>query len=38
MTNSWNTPIEALENQYPLRVRYQIRRGSAAKGLMGATA
>jgi len=27
MTNSWNTPVEALENQYPLRVRrYQIRR------------
>jgi len=25
MTNSWNTPVEALENQYPLRVRrYQI--------------
>src|SRR5262249_45824745 len=34
MTNSWNTPIEALENQYPLRVRrYQIRRGSGGKGL-----
>jgi N-methylhydantoinase B len=33
MTNSWNTPIEALENQYPLRVRrYQIRRGSGGKG------
>jgi len=34
MTNSWNTPIEALENLYPLRVRrYQIRRGSGGKGL-----
>jgi N-methylhydantoinase B len=33
MTNSWNTPIEALENQYPLRVRrYQIRRGSGGRG------
>jgi N-methylhydantoinase B len=33
MTNSWNTPIEALENQYPLRVRrYQIRRGSGGTG------
>ena len=33
MTNSWNTPIEALENQYPLRVRrYQIRRGSGGEG------
>ena len=33
MTNSWNTPIEALENQYPLRVRrYTIRRGSGGKG------
>jgi N-methylhydantoinase B len=33
MTNSWNTPVEALENQYPLRVaRYEIRRGSGGKG------
>lgn len=33
MTNSWNTPVEALENQYPLRVRrYQIRRGSGGAG------
>ncbi len=33
MTNSWNTPIEALENQYPLRVRrYGVRRGSGGKG------
>jgi len=29
MTNSWNTPIEAFERQYPLRVRrYEVRRGS----------
>jgi len=34
MTNSWNTPIEALENQYPLRIRrYEIRRRSGGKGL-----
>ncbi len=33
MTNSWNTPIEALENQYPLRVRrYEVRRGSGGVG------
>ena len=33
MTNSWNTPVEALENQYPMRVRrYQIRRGSGGAG------
>jgi len=33
MTNSWNTPVEALENQYPLRVRrYGIRRGSGGRG------
>jgi N-methylhydantoinase B len=33
MTNSWNTPVEAFENQYPLRIaRYQIRRGSGGKG------
>jgi N-methylhydantoinase B/oxoprolinase/acetone carboxylase alpha subunit len=33
MTNSWNTPIEALEHQYPLRVRtYRIRAGSGGKG------
>src|SRR5438876_1592911 len=33
MTNSWNTPVEALENEYPLRVtRYQIRRGSGGEG------
>lgn len=33
MTNSWNTPIEALEHQFPLRVRgYRIRRGSGGDG------
>jgi N-methylhydantoinase B/oxoprolinase/acetone carboxylase alpha subunit len=33
MTNSWNTPTEALEHQYPVRVRrYAIRRGSGGQG------
>ena len=33
MTNSLNTPAEALEYSYPLRVReYRIRRGSGGKG------
>lgn len=33
MTNSWNTPIEALEHQFPLRLRsYKIRSGSGGKG------
>jgi len=33
MTNSWNTPVEALEHQLPLRIRrYSIRRGSGGKG------
>ena len=33
MTNTLNTPIEALEYSYPLRVkRYQIRRGSGGSG------
>jgi N-methylhydantoinase B/oxoprolinase/acetone carboxylase alpha subunit len=33
MTNSWNTPIEAFERQYPLRVRrYQVRGGSGGAG------
>ena len=33
MTNSWNTPVEALEHQFPLRIReYSIRRGSGGKG------
>ncbi|HLE16352.1 MAG TPA: hydantoinase B/oxoprolinase family protein [Anaerolineales bacterium] len=34
MTNTLNTPIEALEFTYPLRVlRYEIRRGSGGSGL-----
>ena len=33
MTNSLNTPIEALESAYPVRLRsYSIRRGSGGKG------
>ncbi|HYP05893.1 MAG TPA: hydantoinase B/oxoprolinase family protein [Bryobacteraceae bacterium] len=33
MTNSWNTPVEALEHQYPIRMReYSIRRGSGGAG------
>jgi N-methylhydantoinase B/oxoprolinase/acetone carboxylase alpha subunit len=33
MTNSWNTPVEAFERQYPLRVgRYEVRRGSGGAG------
>jgi len=33
MTNSLNTPIEALESAYPVRVRrYSLRRGSGGKG------
>src|SRR6202162_3521587 len=33
MTNSLNTPAEALEDSYPLRVReYSLRRGSGGKG------
>ncbi len=33
MTNSWNTPVEALEHQYPLRVSsYRIRDGSGGAG------
>ncbi len=33
MTNSWNTPIEAFEHQYPLRIRrYAIRAGSGGAG------
>ena len=33
MTNTLNTPIEALEMKYPVRVnRYQIRQGSAGTG------
>src|SRR5690606_14518496 len=33
MTNSLNTPVEALEHAYPFRVRrYEIRRGSGGNG------
>jgi N-methylhydantoinase B len=33
MTNTLNTPIEALEYSYPLRVlRYEIRKGSGGNG------
>jgi hypothetical protein len=33
MTNTLNTPVEALEYAYPLQViRYEIRRGSGGKG------
>jgi N-methylhydantoinase B len=33
MTNSWNTPAEALEHQYPVRVRtYRVRTGSGGVG------
>lgn len=33
MTNSWNTPVEALEHQYPLRIhRYRIRPHSGGLG------
>ena len=33
MTNSLNSPIEALERSYPLRVlRYRLRRGSGGDG------
>ena len=33
MTNTMNTPIEALENSYPIRVRaYSLRRGSGGTG------
>jgi len=33
MTNSWNTPVEAFEHEYPLRVRrYEVRRGSGGAG------
>jgi N-methylhydantoinase B/oxoprolinase/acetone carboxylase alpha subunit len=33
MTNSWNTPVEAFEHQYAVRIeRYQVRRGSGGTG------
>lgn len=35
MSNSLNTPVEALEHAYPFRVaRYEIRRGSGGEGRM----
>jgi N-methylhydantoinase B/oxoprolinase/acetone carboxylase alpha subunit len=34
MTNSWNTPVEAFEHEYPVTMRaYRIRTGSGGKGL-----
>jgi N-methylhydantoinase B len=34
MTNSWNTPVEAFEHEYPMRVRrYEVRRGSGGQGI-----
>jgi N-methylhydantoinase B len=34
MTNTLNTPIEALEYAYPFRVeRYELRRGTGGRGL-----
>jgi N-methylhydantoinase B len=33
MTNSWNTPVEAFEHEYPVQVRsYAIRRKSGGRG------
>jgi N-methylhydantoinase B len=33
MTNSWNTPVEAFEHQFPIRIRsYRIRGGSGGAG------
>ncbi|HYV63840.1 MAG TPA: hydantoinase B/oxoprolinase family protein [Bryobacteraceae bacterium] len=33
MTNSWNTPVEAFEHQFPLRIAgYRVRRGSGGSG------
>jgi N-methylhydantoinase B len=33
MSNTLNTPVEALERQYPLRIeRYALRRGSGGRG------
>ncbi len=33
MTNSWNTPVEAFEHLYPVRMaEYRIRQGSGGKG------
>jgi N-methylhydantoinase B len=34
MTNSWNTPVEAFEHQFPVRITsYRIRRQSGGEGL-----
>lgn len=34
MTNSWNTPVEAFEHQYPLRIEsYRVRPNSGGRGL-----
>jgi N-methylhydantoinase B/oxoprolinase/acetone carboxylase alpha subunit len=34
MTNSWNTPVEAFEHAYPLRIRrYRLRQSSGGGGL-----
>ena len=34
MTNSWNTPVEAFEHQFPVRITsYRIRRNSGGEGL-----
>lgn len=34
MTNSWNTPVEAFEHEYPVTMRaYTIRTGSGGKGI-----
>jgi N-methylhydantoinase B/oxoprolinase/acetone carboxylase alpha subunit len=33
MTNSWNTPVEAFEHQFPARIRrYKVRAGSGGAG------
>ena len=33
MTNSWNTPVEAFEHQYPLRIEsYRVRKDSGGQG------
>ena len=33
MTNSWNTPVEAFEHQFPLRIEgYRIRKNSGGPG------
>jgi N-methylhydantoinase B len=33
MTNTWNTPVEAFEHLFPVRVEsYRVRRGSGGRG------